>query len=295
MSLKRKLTSSMISLSLLGGCSSLKGRRVEKTVSIQKLSRSESLSNHDVVTVWVHGTGRNPLIRKFHTSPEGLLSWNRLPHDYGLKYLGKALHDHDAAEFHIEDFYTFGWSGRLNFHARQLAGKDLKNSLQLLNSNYKRRYGKSPRIRLVTHSHGCNVALNMAEQLKQQSEIQIDELVLLACPVQKATSQMIESPVLKKIFALYSNIDLTQVLDPQGLYKEGKALGSNLFSERRFPPRENLIQAQIQWKGFGLTHVGFVRERFGKALPNILAALRAGDDDNSATAHTTHYVVDIKS
>jgi hypothetical protein len=142
------------------------------------------------------------------------------------------------------------------------------------------RHGKKPRTRLITHSHGCNVALNASDLFAQSEDpIVIEELVLLACPVQHATADKLKSASFKKIFSLYSTADLTQILDPQGLNLESMPAGGYIFSNRRFEPQPNLVQAQMRWKGFGLSHIGFVRQRFAKALPSILAELRSAESD----------------
>ncbi len=253
---------------------------IKKTVRVQILNAESVMSAHDVLTVWVHGT-RNPIFRKIHASPEGLYAWDNLPSEYGLKKVAEALHEHDVSEFHIDNFYTFGWSGLLSFFARDMAGKDFNRAIRDLKDQHFKQHAIIPRIRVITHSHGCNVVLSAADQLLLDEPVMIDELVLLACPVQQATVQQIQSPAFKNIYSLYSTIDLTQVLDPQGLNIEKRQSNGKLFSERQFPSQPNLVQAQIRRKGFALTHGGFVRQRFGTVLPSILATLRPAQKDTS--------------
>lgn len=270
------------------GCSGIRTQLVHRNVNLQSLSNAGTQATPDFVTVWVHGTSQNPLIRKWHTSPLGITHFEDLSDDYTLKSIGSALDAYDNKHFPKSVFYTFGWSGKLSFKARELAGHDLDLALRTLSANYEKNYGQKPRLRVVTHSHGCNVALNAADKLALgKDSMVVEELVLLACPVQYATSSKLKSPAFRNIFGLYSTADLTQVLDPQGLNREGYESGGKLFSERRFPSQTNLVQAQIRWEGLGLWHIGFVRERFGKALPAILNELRRRD------ANEPDYLIDI--
>jgi hypothetical protein len=265
----------------------MRSKSNHKKVSIQTFKRDADNHLPNIVTIWVHGTGRNPLLRKLHLSPQGITSLAELPQGWGLKRMGVALCEHDSLEFAHSHFYAFGWSGKLSFKSRELAGRDFDAALRQIEKLHEHQFGEKPRFRVIAHSHGCNVVLNAAEHLlATDSPLVIDELVFLACPVQHATEHKIASPAFISIFSLYSPRDMIQVLDPQGLNFEKVASGGKIFSGRRFVPQKNLVQAQITWKGNQLTHAGFIRERFGKALPSILAELRqskheiqAPDDD----------------
>jgi len=58
-------------------------------------------------------------------------------------------------------FYTFGWSGLVSQGRRR---KEAIRFYNMLNHEYKKlvKEGYQPKIRIITHSHGGNVALNMA-------------------------------------------------------------------------------------------------------------------------------------
>lgn len=58
------------------------------------------------------------------------------------------------------NFYTFGWSGLLSQNRRRLEAVRFYNSLSEELENYKP--GSVPEIRILTHSHGGNLALNLA-------------------------------------------------------------------------------------------------------------------------------------
>lgn len=262
----------------MSGCSTIHRNTTQKTITIKQLTAKAGAPSDSIINVWVHGTTQNPLLRNWHASPKGIVPLADLSDSFTLRELGHLLHEHDSVEFPKDNFYTFGWSGKLSFAARKEAGEQLSEALRTIVDVHQMRYRQKPRIRLITHSHGCNVALNAADLFSQSSDpIVIDELVLLACPVQEATAAKLKSGSFKRIFSLYSTLDLTQVLDPQGLNMEGMPAGGNLFSNRRFEPQGNLIQARMRWKGIGLSHFGFVRERFAKALPSILAELRSSE------------------
>lgn len=232
------------------------------------------------MTVWVHGTSNNPLIRKIHASPKGITPLADLPEDWGLRRMGEALALHDAHRFPREAFFAFGWSGKLSFKARDAAARDLAAEIRKLAETHLKSYGVRPLIRLIAHSHGCNVVLNASEHLMgESSALKVEELVLLACPVQHATAHKVESSVFTRIYALYSTSDWIQVMDPHGLNREGVDSGGQIFSGRRFPGHGRLVQAEVRWNGRGLSHAGFIRQRFGAALPSLLAELRENPHD----------------
>ena len=120
------------------------------------------------------------------------------------------------------------------------AAKDLYNSLKSLIREYKSLYGITPKIRLIGHSHGGNVILNLVPIVKQAHDdaFHVNEVVLLACPCQNATKDYALDPLFEKVYSLSSKFDFVQVIDPQGLYNlKEKLFDKNsppLFSERYF-------------------------------------------------------------
>ena len=101
----------------------------------------------------------------------------------------------DPQMFNPDNFYIFSWSGRLDFNVRLNAAYDLYKELAPIISQYIKHYGIQPKIRLLAHSHGGNVALNLA-RVANTSNLTIDELVLLACPVQCQTEPFSKKPSL---------------------------------------------------------------------------------------------------
>jgi hypothetical protein len=56
----------------------------------------------------------------------------------------------------------------------------------------------------------------------------------------------------------------------------GKKEGSvppSLFSQRRFPPQDNLIQLRVRYNGHGLTHLTFLLQPFTLVLPRVIKQL----------------------
>lgn len=222
-------------------------------------------------TVFIHGTIPSmlkPLIRKF-MYPVGIKSLAECQ-KYMAHNIGRTLNEACNIRFPLDSFYIFGWSGELCFKARL---KEARNLYSILKSF------EGP-INLICHSHGCNVALNLARVAQEHNdeEFKIENLILLACPVQHATSNYILSGCFRRIYSLYSDADLIQVADPQGIYKTKYSKSSSvdkipLFSGRIFKPCDNLIQAQVKFGKKGLAHLDFRSDRFLKNLPSLINSL----------------------
>ncbi len=232
---------------------------------------------HKTITIWVHGTRFSQhILKNFFRSIPGL----QLPSAYNESNnqfdIAQALFASDPLNFPLDDMRLFGWSGKLSPQARLQAAKDLYRELLELIKEYEQKYGFKPRIRIITHSHGGNVAFLLYQAAADYEEkLVIDELILLACPVQRATMCYTTQPMFKKIIAIYSPIDLLQVADPQGLYdlkdvETGKKQKGPFFSNRCFPDQENLIQIKVRRHGHGLSHLTFIQKQFLKALPHLL-------------------------
>lgn len=161
----------------------------------------------------------------------------------------------------MNSFYLFGWSGKLSVKERKQAAQELYKALCQLSDEYQSEHGVRPKLRIITHSHGGNVALNLANCATENPEFSLEELVLLACPVQEKTKKFIDHAIFKKIYALYSTKDLLQVADPQGIFQEEqkKDFFNRLwFSERTFPEHPKLKQAEVTYNGRGILHLEFL-------------------------------------
>src|SRR5262249_19127675 len=138
-------------------------------------------------------------------------------------------------------------------------------------ADYQKKYKCEPKIRIIAHSHGGNVAL-LLEKAKDPADttFSISELILLATPVQHETKKYAHAPLFEKIYSLYSHLDSLQIIDPQGLQTHH---GAPLFSERRFENHDKICQCAIKMGGRYLMHVEFIKGKFICNLPFVLNAL----------------------
>ncbi len=244
-----------------------------------------------VITIWIHGThfvSNNTLknvhslvnkatvtflnkeIPSFHAK-DGLQPISSYEQDSYLLRKAKKLAI-KSNNFPFEHFYTYGWSGKLSLRSREEYGIALYNELHSLLQSYRKK-SRKPLIRIITHSHGGNVALQLAKAEKLfRNYLVVDELILLACPVQEATQSLIQEPIFKEIFSLYSPLDVVQVMDPQKLH----SIKAPLFSERCFEPHDKIKQACITMNGKDLfpAHAMFLTNKVTNNLPDILAEMK---------------------
>lgn len=144
-------------------------------------------------TIFIHGTLFTFISYYYHgvSAPQGITLASEQPLSNTLGRLGRVLAKAAPAEFPLDSLYLLGWPGRLNADARKKAAEDLlawikKNNITSLT--------------LIGHSHGGTIALLLAQLLEQEKDltISVDRLILIACPVQKVTSSLVTSPILKK-------------------------------------------------------------------------------------------------
>jgi len=222
------------------------------------------------VTIWVHGTALVPQIMPnfFHRKP-GLNLALVYEERYHLRKVANSFNTQSPELFPLEHFYIFGWNGKLNFQERKKAARELYHELMNLHGLYYEKYGIGPRIKMITHSHGGNVALNMAKVKENSPDFAISELIMLACPVQAETMHLVSDPLFKKVYSFYSESDLIQIIDPQGLY-HNKTTAHAFFSKRLFPPHPNVCQIKSKMGNRGLAHIDFLLIRFISNMPAIM-------------------------
>ncbi len=236
-------------------------------------------SNERTITIWIHGTKAffsKFLYTNFFYTRKGVHSALSFEPHYHLREIAELLYAQNPQKFPIDDFYFYGWSGKLSFKARYKAAKKLYIQIQALVKQYEDAYGIKPSIRIITHSHGGNVALNLA-CFNNDMQLFIDELILMACPVQERTCNLTAHSMFKKIYSLYSRFDSIQVLDPQWLYyllkkdfTEAPVKPNSFFSKRDFPPLEKMVQVQLKLNNRGIMHIEFITNKFVGLLPIIL-------------------------
>lgn len=239
------------------------------------------------ITVWVHGSRVfKPFDEHIHATPhQGMQTMASLTKKHHIKKLAQILADADPVKYPFEHFYAFGWAGDLSFKVRHDEAARLHSELEKLVAIYTKKYGHTPFIRIITHSHGGNVALNLATIEHPNKEWFINEAILLASPVQHMTEKLVASPLFGKIYSFYSTFDTSQVMDPQGLYKERLHGDKKLFSQRRFPDHTSLIQIKFRINKHGVPHIGFISERFIKRMPAIINYLDQWEEEYPHTAH----------
>src|SRR3972149_1195824 len=196
---------------------------VKKKVSIppNKYAHPPSLLNNPPITVWIHGTRfiRRPVFHTFFKDTPSLKLASDLAPDYHLHHIAKTLHKTAPEIFPWETLYLFGWSGKLREKVRLEAAEQLYKELHRITAEYKMKYKTDPIIRIIGHSHGGNVALYLGKMAQPHHEtLRIKELVLLACPVQTKTKTHMHSDIFEQTYAIYSTLDLVQVLAPQFVY-----------------------------------------------------------------------------
>ncbi|MDP3889057.1 MAG: hypothetical protein Q8Q25_00750 [bacterium] len=236
------------------------------------------------VTVWVHGSG-TALAKffrpKFFYSLPGLHKATELDPKYHYRRIADSLSVADSDHFPLETFYFFGWSGSISFKVRKKAAVDLYESLQNLSDDYYRVHGQKPSIKIITHSHGGNVALGGDSDFNfpKKSDMEISQLILLACPVQVRTEENSKNGLFHDVISLCSN-ELLQILDPQGLYRKTPSLRTKkipLFSKRFFTRNENIIQAKLTMDDHRVSHMQFISPSFLHHLPVMLETLKHDD------------------
>ena len=245
-----------------------------------------------MITIFIHGTlPPAPVLKitgiaNFLASPQGINKITNLDLKYHNVQIGYALAKADPNKFDINKFYLFGWSGSLNSEKRKLAARDLYRQINLITKEYYQEYKITPSVRLIGSSHGGNVALYLKEIAEENidSNFSIEELILLACPVQIKTAKFIHHKIFKRAYSLHSHHDIIQVLDPQGIHKLIEILKTNglnlsamqisrlgpIFSHRHFKHAQNLKQIWIKINDRNLLHIEFLFLKFIEQLPKIL-------------------------
>lgn len=112
-------------------------------------------------------------------------------------------------------YYLFGWLGKLCADNRHQEGVRLFNCLaQKVASLKALEPDTEVEITLVAHSHGGNVALNIAQAVTQSKPpFKIKNLILLGTPLQQETALNALHSIFERIYTIYSTGDWIQKLD----------------------------------------------------------------------------------
>lgn len=241
------------------------------------------------ITVWIHGTRvffSKFLCPNFFYTRQGLHNATTFEQQYHVREIAELLHRTDSLNFPLENIYFYGWSGKLSFKARYKAAKKLYASLIQIINDYTTKHGVQPKIRIITHSHGGNVALNLA-CFNQDLKLRIDELILLACPVQQRTCHLSSHDTFEKIYSLFSRFDSFQILDPQKLYyyfnrdlahDSTNSKPKNFFSQRLFPEHKKITHVRLKFNNRGIMHIEFIMNKFVGVLPLIMKEIQCSQN-----------------
>ncbi|MFC1842605.1 hypothetical protein ACFLYU_03030 [Candidatus Dependentiae bacterium] len=258
--------------------------RVNTSINAKKKGRENNpkqaiKKEEHFATIWIHGTRahnlQDYLFTNFFYRKMGLHNVSEYLDKHNMRKIAHIMSRQKTTRFTLENFFFFGWCGQLSHKKRKEAAQELHSTLLQFTDAYKAKHGVIPKIRLITHSHGGNVALNLGKiNDKAENMLHISELILLACPVQKKTAKLITSKTFDKVYSLYSGLDILQVIDPQGLHDIKKTIKKRtkkpFFSKRTFKPQQNLHQVKIKINGRGILHVEFLVPKFALLLPYIL-------------------------
>lgn len=259
---------------VLPGCTHRSNIIVKKIkVGLQK--EQTDISDHvhiqpPPITVWIHGTMflKKPFFHEIFQKDASLNLAIYANKKFYSHQIAEALYMQDPAQYPLETAYAFAWSGMLSAAARLDAAKKLYNQLITLIDKYVLRWNVYPQIRIIAHSHGGNVALNLAlvEKIYQRG-LKINTLLLLACPVQKETMPYAASNIFEHMYSLYSALDIVQVIAPQ------QGVSKVPFSKRIFPIDLKVLQAQVKINGRAIFHTDFTSKYFVQSIPSILSEL----------------------
>ncbi len=164
----------------------------------------------------------------------------------GMAVLFDKMQLYSGAPITHNYYYTYGWSGLLSPTVRYYDAKKLFEDLVDLVATFKKQ-NIEPKIRLIGYSHGGNVCLNLGaihQYEYPESDLIVDELILLGMPVQNDTDYLVTDPIFKQIYHIYYYSDRIQRLD---FFSFDRFFSRRTFrNRRRFKLPTNLRQIQLK-------------------------------------------------
>lgn len=228
-----------------------------RPMQLYSLGSDHTLKNGEAA-IFIHGTT--------NTFPGTEFLLGSFIDDWVLN-TGRVLSQACPSMFPYNSFYAFRWAGNFNIRERKKAAQYLYD---LLCDH------RGP-LTIIGHSHGCSIALYLAElcMLSNNTRFKVDRLILLAPPVHEQTAYLLNSPVFKKVYSLYSSADLWQIIAPERVTKRvGKRTRKVMKrSQRVFPDAPHLIQARVLVNYRSPSHLDFFCAPFLKKLPSVIAFL----------------------
>jgi hypothetical protein len=177
----------------------------------------------------------------------------------GVANLFEQMHQYAGLRNVKNYYYTFGWHGLMSPKGRYNEAVKMFAALQQEVERFKRQ-DINIKIRVIGYSHGGSVCLNLGaahQKVFPTSTLVVDQLVLLGTPIQNDTDFLINDPVFKKIYNIYSSGDFVQRLD---FFSFNRFFSSQIFKERKdFILPDKLVQIQFNV-------VRSVRSQYGNTI-----------------------------
>ena len=128
----------------------------------------------------------------------------------------QAVTAYDDLTNHLENnlYYLYGWSGLLSDECRKKEAEKLYQEIIKLDKKTFEKTGVHPFFDIISHSHGGNIVLYLAQQEEIHKQgLSIDHALLYEPPVQVETAHYCTSPLFKNLVLLYSEGDFIQTAD----------------------------------------------------------------------------------
>jgi predicted esterase len=228
------------------------------------MSDHQTTQDHSI-TIFVHGTYimRKLLqyspCRPFMYCPQGLTLAKHLPAHYHFYKIAHGCVASDNKSYSVDQFYVFGWESEyVNDANRNKSAKILVEQMYEVVVDYYIRHNVIPKIRLIGYSHGGNVILHTAHYLPQYADMQDVEIEawLFGTPVQVVSHDLVNSDCFSAIYSLYSQKDIIQKIDPQGLINR-KLTKNHFWSDRTFCPYSKCVQVDFTVNGYAINHADY--------------------------------------
>ena len=254
---------------------------------------------HDIhtITVFVHGTfpARKilqsiPLARELTYCRQGMSLAKHLPQSYHFHKMAQNCSILNSQRYNLDRFYVFGWESEHVYHTtRMQAAANLVKELEQLVNNYYVTYNIIPKVQLIGFSHGGNVVINTANYLPLKVNQKTIEVTvwLFGTPVQQINQNLINSQNFHKVYAIFSEKDWLQRMDPQGL-RDKKYRKKYFWSDRTFEKNSSCVQASLTVNGQAISH-SYFRCIF-KYLPKIQQLI----EQQSKNIHNGMIAIDLK-
>lgn len=162
---------------------------------------------------------------------------------YLFEYMNNHIYTINAP---INHYYTFGWSGLLSRSARYTDAKHFYGALQEEIKKF-RAQGIEPKIRIIGYSHGGKIILELASVHDKEmvdKTLHVDQTLFIGMPIECNDIYLIEKPIFKKVYNIFSGGDRVQPLD---FFSCGQFFSYRLFKNRKdCCVSEKIVQVEIK-------------------------------------------------